>query len=161
LNVGQLADLREERVMINYTKTLRDDDQKFVHSAAEQKEMEVASKARTVQMKPLEKEKKEIVAHLETYKKVFAQRTKALSKLWKKQNHGDSPIKNSPEELLATLGIDRAAYHGGDLNGNNVQQMFQESDEMILKFKDLLLEVKEEEGRCSDDEISNMIRRIL
>jgi hypothetical protein len=35
-------------------------------------------------VKPLEKEKKEIVAQLETYKKVFAQRTKALSKLWKK-----------------------------------------------------------------------------
>jgi hypothetical protein len=80
-----LADLHEEKAMINYTKLLRDDDQKFVHSAAERKEMEVASKARTVDVKPLEKEKKEMVVQLETYKKVFAQRTKALSKLRKKQ----------------------------------------------------------------------------
>jgi hypothetical protein len=160
LNGGQLADLREERAMINYTKLLRDDDNKFVHSAAERKEMEVASKARTVEVKPLEKEKKEIVAQLETYKKVFAQRTKALSKLRKKRHRGDSPIKNGLERHLAILGIDRAAYHGGDLNGKNVQQMFQESDEIFEKFKELLLEVdQEEEGQCSDDEISDMIRR--
>jgi hypothetical protein len=35
MNGGQLADLREERAMIKYTKLLRNDDQKFVHSAAE------------------------------------------------------------------------------------------------------------------------------
>ncbi len=81
LKGGQLADLREERAMINYTKTLRDDDNKFVHSAAERKDMMEASKARTAAVKPLEKEKKEIVAQLETYKKVLAARTKALSKL--------------------------------------------------------------------------------
>jgi hypothetical protein len=28
----------------------------------------------------------------------------------------------------AILGIDQAAYHGGGLNGKNVQQMLQESD---------------------------------
>jgi hypothetical protein len=160
LKGGQLADLREERAMINYTKLLRDDDQKFVHSAAERKDMMEASKTRTAAIKPLEKEKKEIVAQLETYKKVLTARTKALSKLRKKRHRGDSPIKNGLEKLLAILGIDRAAYHGGDLNGKNVQQMFQESDDIFLQFKELLLEVDEEEqGRCSDDEISDMIRR--
>jgi hypothetical protein len=159
LKGGQLADLREERAMINYTKTLRDDDNKFVHSAAERKDMMEASKARTAAVKPLEKEKKEIVAQLETYKKVLAARTKALSKLRKKRHRGDSPIKNGLEKLLAILGIDRAAYHGGDLNGKNVQQMFQESNDIFLQFKELLLEVDEDEGRCSDDEISDMIRR--
>jgi hypothetical protein len=159
LNSGLLAELREERAMINHTKTLRDNDQKFVHNAAERKEMEVASKARTVQVKPLEKDKKEIVAQLETYKKVFAQRTKALSKLWKKQHRGDSPIKNGLEKLLAILGIDRAAYHGGNLNGKNVQQMFQESDEIFSKFKELLLKAEKVEGRCSNDEINDMIRQ--
>jgi hypothetical protein len=43
----QLADLRQERAMINYATTLRDDASKFVHSAVEEKEMDVASKART------------------------------------------------------------------------------------------------------------------
>jgi hypothetical protein len=159
LNGGRLADLREERAMINYTKLLRDDDQKLVHSAAERKEMEVASKERTAQVKPLEKEKKDIVAQLETYKKVFAQRTKDLSKLRQKRHRVNSPIKNGLEKHLAILGIDRAAYHGGDLNGKNVQQMFQESDEIFSKFKEILLAVDEGEGRCSNDEISDMIRR--
>jgi hypothetical protein len=160
LNGGTLADLREERAMINYMKTLRDEDQKFVHTAAERKDMGEASKVSTGQVKVLEKEKREIVGQLETYKKVFAQRTKALSTMRKKRHRGESPIKNSLEKHLAILGIDRAAYHGGDLNGKNVQQMFQESDDIFAKFQELLLEVdEEEEGRCSDDEISDMIRR--
>jgi hypothetical protein len=36
--------------------------------------------------------------------------------------------------------------------------MFQESDNIFLQFKELLLEIDEEQGRCSDDEISDMIR---
>ncbi len=130
LKSGQLADLREERAMVNYTKALRDDDGKFVHSAAERKDMGTASKALTAEVKPLEKEKRETAAQLETFKKVLAARTKALSKLRKQRHRGDSPIKNGLEKLLAVLGINRAAYHGGDLNGKNVQQMFQESDEI-------------------------------
>jgi hypothetical protein len=45
-----LADLRQERAMINYTNTLQDEGH-FVHSAAEQKEMAQASKARTAEAK--------------------------------------------------------------------------------------------------------------
>jgi hypothetical protein len=61
---------------------------------------------------------------------------------------------------LAILGIDQAAYHGCNLNGKNVQQMFQESDKIFEKFKELLLEVdQEEEGRCSNDAIGDMICR--
>jgi hypothetical protein len=47
---------------------------------------------------------------------------------------------------LAILGIDQAAYHGGDLNGKNVQQMFQESNSIFLQFQELLLGVDEEDG---------------
>jgi hypothetical protein len=54
-----LADLRQERAMrINHTKTLQDDEGKFVHSAAERKEMNEVSKARSAEVKPLEREKK-------------------------------------------------------------------------------------------------------
>jgi hypothetical protein len=149
LKGGQLADLREERAMVNYTKALQENDGKFVHSAAERKDMGTASKALTAEVKPLEKEKRETAAQLETFKKVLATRTKALSKL-RKQRH---------RKLLAVLWIDRAAYHGGDLNGKNVQQMFQESDAIFLQFQELLLEVDEEYGRCGDEEIVNIVRR--
>jgi hypothetical protein len=127
-----LADLRQERAMINYTKTLRDGEGQFAHSAAERKEMATASKARTAEVKPMEKEKKDILSELESFKKVLVARTKALNQLRQKRHRGDSPIKNGLEKLLAILGIDRAAYHGGDLNGKNVQQMFQESDTLFF-----------------------------
>jgi hypothetical protein len=128
-----LADLRQERAMINYTKTLQDEGH-FVHSAAEQKEMAQASKARTAEAKPFEKEKKDILSELESFNKVLVARTKALDQLRQKRHLGDSPIKNGLEKLLTILGIDRAAYHGGNLNGKNVQQMFQESDTIFSQF---------------------------
>jgi hypothetical protein len=60
---------------------------------------------------------------------------------------------------LAILGIDQAAYHGGDLNGKNVQQMFQESDNIFSQFKELLLGVDEEDGRCNDEEVIEIVRQ--
>jgi hypothetical protein len=59
---------------------------------------------------------------------VLVARTKALNQLKQKIHRGDSPINNGLEKLLAILGIDQAAYHRGNLNGKNVQHMFQESD---------------------------------
>ena len=96
---------------------------------------------------------------METYKKISASRTKALNKLRQRRDRGDSPIKNNLEKILAILGIDRAAYHGGDLNGKDVQQMFQESDSIFLQFQELLLGVDEEDGRCKNEEIIDVIRR--
>jgi hypothetical protein len=61
-------------------------------------------------------------------------RTKALDQLKQKRHLGDSPIKNGLEKLLTILGINRAAYHAGNLNGKNVQQMFQESDTIFSQF---------------------------
>jgi hypothetical protein len=53
-----LADLHQERAMINYTKTLRDGEGQFAHSAAERQDTAQANKARTAQVRPIEKEKK-------------------------------------------------------------------------------------------------------
>jgi hypothetical protein len=110
-----LADLRQERAMIDYTKRLQNSEGQFAQSAAEQKEMAQASKARTAQVKPMEKEKKDILSQLESFKKVLVARTKDLNQSKQKRHRGDFPIKNGLEKLLAILGIDRAAYHGGDL----------------------------------------------
>jgi hypothetical protein len=154
-----LTDLRQERAMINYMKTLRDGKGQVAHSAAERKEMVEASKARTAIVKPMEKEKKEILSELESFKKVLVARTKALNQLRQKRHRGDSPIKYGLEKPLAILGIDQAAYHGGNLNGKNVQQMFQESDNIFSQFKELLLGVDEEDGRCEDEEVIDIVRR--
>jgi ferredoxin-NADP reductase len=152
-----LADFRQERARIKYMKTLRDVEVQFVHSAAEQKEMAQASKARTAALKPMEKEKKDILSELESFKKVLVARTKALNQLKQKRHRGNSPIKNGLEKLLATLGIDRAAYHGGNLNGKNVQQMFQESKTIFSQFQELFFGVNEEEEQCNNKEIINII----
>jgi hypothetical protein len=60
--------------------------------------------------------------------------------------HTEMGIKNGLEKILAILGMDPAAYHGGDLHGKNVQEMFQKSDSIFLQFQELPLGVDEEDG---------------
>jgi hypothetical protein len=58
--------------------------------------------------------------------KILASRTKALNKLrQRRRNCGNSQNKNSLEKILGILATGRAAYHEGDLNSKNVQQIFQ------------------------------------
>jgi hypothetical protein len=154
LTIGQHG---SRKAMIKHMKTLQDGEGQFVYSAADGKEMEAASKARTVEVKALETEKKGIGAQLETYKKILGSRTKGLNKLKQRRNHGNSPIKNGLKKILAILGIDRAAYHGGNLNDKNIQKMFQESDSIFLQFQELLLQVDEEDGRCGNKEIIDVV----
>jgi hypothetical protein len=135
-----LADLRHERAMINYTKTLRDGEGKFAHSATEQKEMAEASKARTVEVKPMEKEEKDILSELESFKKVLLAMTKGLNQLRQKRHRGDSPIKNGLEKLLAILGIDQAAYHGGNLNGKKYSRCSKNLTTFFCSSKSCFLE---------------------
>jgi hypothetical protein len=66
--------------------------------------MAQASKARTAEVKPLEKEKKDILSELESFKKVLVARTKALNQLRQKRHRGDSPIKNGLWKPLAIFG---------------------------------------------------------
>jgi hypothetical protein len=64
-----LADLRQERAMINFTKKiLRDGEGQFP------------------EVKPMEKEKKDILSELESFKKVLVARTKALNQLRQKRH---------------------------------------------------------------------------
>jgi hypothetical protein len=65
--------------MINYMKTLQDGEGQFVHSAAQ------ASKARTAEVKPMEKEKEDILSELELFRKVFVAGINALSQLKQKR----------------------------------------------------------------------------
>jgi hypothetical protein len=58
---------------------------------------------------------------------------------------------------LAILGIDQAAYHGGDLNVKNVLQIFQEADTIFLQFQELLLGVDEENRQCGNDEVIDIV----
>jgi hypothetical protein len=60
---------------------------------------------------------------------------------------------------LAILGIDLSSYYGENLSGKNVQQMFQESDIILLQFQELLLGVDKEDGQCNSMEIFDIARR--
>ena len=56
--------------------------------------------------------------------------------------------------------VDRASYHGGDLDGKNVSTMFQNNEKM---FKEIQLQLKQmpQDERCTDSEIDDIIERYI
>jgi hypothetical protein len=124
---GQLAMLREERAMLNYNKTSRDEKSSFSFSLVDRKEMDVASKLVTEKMQPLMDAKRELKAVCDLYSQIVKDRKEALKRLKRNRKHSDSPVSNKLEATLSKVGIERTAYHGGDLNGKYVEKLFQEA----------------------------------
>ena len=54
--------------------------------------------------------------------------------------------------------VDRASYHGGDLDGKNVMIMFNNNEKMFNEIKTVLKNVAPND-RCSDEEIDDMNKR--
>jgi hypothetical protein len=155
----ELADLREERLMVNFMAQQRGEDGIFVNSSADRKAMAGASKAIGGEMVVFTDEKKAIKAELDTYSKLLKVKSDKLKTLKKKRKSSLNEVRNRLEQHLVEMGIERAAYHGGDLNGKNIEQFFREADGIFNKFQEILLEVPIEDGRCEDGEIIDMIRR--
>jgi hypothetical protein len=86
-------------------------------------------------------------------------RAKALNQLRQKRHQGNSLINDGLEKLLAILVIGKAAAYGGNLNGKNVQQIFQKSDTIFLQVQELLLGADVEDGRCNNEEVINIVHR--
>jgi hypothetical protein len=156
---GELADLREERSMVNFTAQQRGEDGSFLHSTADRKAMGIASKAIGGEMVVFTDEKKAIKAELDTYSKLLKLKSGKLKTLKKKRKSSSNKVRNKLEQHLVEIGIERAAYHGGDLNGKNIEQFFREADNIFEKFQQTLLAVPIEDERCEDEEIIDMVRR--
>ena len=54
--------------------------------------------------------------------------------------------------------IDRASYHGGDLDGKNVIVMFNNNDNLFTDVKKELKKIPANK-RCTDNEIDDMVKR--
>ena len=60
------------------------------------------------------------------------------------------------ENKMVEFGIDKAAYHGGDLIGRHVEKMLDKAEELFAAIRDILLEYEQER----QDETRDVINRV-
>ena len=84
--------------------------------------------------------------------KVWGQARKAVKAYFavevggKKQKYYSKPVKSKIERVLGKHGIDYAAYHGGDLVGNDCRKLMANATKITEDLKEMLLEVAQEKG---------------
>ena len=64
---------------------------------------------------------------------------RSYSKYKKKSRKNYDSLTIIMEKILVSFGIDKARYHGGALEGNSIQKLFQNANEI---FKQFLIEIK-------------------
>ena len=94
--------------------------------------------------------------------KVGRQLVKEKKKVYKKErskcSNWEYPVCCKLEKLLKANNIDRAAHHGGDLNGGNVAQMLANSNKIFaIDFKRILLKLDVVDIQCPDNEIELIV----
>jgi hypothetical protein len=127
--------------------------------------------ATQAEMKDMEDElaklAKEIIAFKAAKKKV-KDAVKAQNAIWlacqrKVKGYGarskeirfyKKPLKSRLEKVLRRYGIDYAAYHGGELVGNDCRKLLHSAEDIMAEIEEVLLEVAEEKDMLPETKIS-------
>ena len=120
---------------MNETKAQKDDDGKFVHSVAERKELGIIMKELAEQIKELEKEKRNKESDVSITKKIYNTLHSELQHLRKERGKKGDVRAKMESVMRKQFGMQRPAYHGGDLTGVTVKHMLQNVEKLFDKFK--------------------------
>ena len=72
-----------------------------------------------------------------------------------------SVIHNLIEGVFKESGIDRAAHHGGELNGMNIQKVMRNAQTIFGKVKDTIIAEVPLDERCSNEEVEGRCDRFM
>jgi len=105
------------------------------------------------QILQMEEERDQIGKDLAKLKSQKRAKEKRLKNFKKMRRSAEDSIYTGIDKILKKYGINRAAYHGGDLNGGGVLMLMEYSTEIMKEIGAYLVESKSEKSRYSDDEI--------
>ena len=88
------------------------------------------------ELKDVKKDKEDIVR---SNKQWISFQKDLIQKTRKKSGKNCDSLTILMEKILVLFGIDKAEYHGGSLEGNSIQTLFQNANEI---FKQFLIEIK-------------------
>ena len=154
----ELADLRTEKMGYELILQERDDNNNFIYSVNDRKECTELKKLATARIKGLEKERNVIDSVIKTMELMAATLKKELSK-YQKDRGKRAPLRESLEDAMAAIGINRPVYHGGDLEGGKIQVLFQNIDKLFGTFKDIIM--NQEDKSATDEEVAVVISMFI
>ena len=157
-NGAQLAELRNERKELNLIIDQRNDEnpKKFVLSKEERNNLTEQKKVIAEDINVLVKARTEIDAVVTAYSKSVSMIKKRVVNL-KAKRGGRVFVRMGLEQCLRKNKIDRAKYHGGQLEGKTVMMLFQKASDIFNDMNDCLLAA--EPIDCPETEIEDMTKR--
>ena len=139
-NSSAEATLRMKRSGLIIDINERDDNNKLKRSLKERKELVIVKENIAKEINNFAKEKQQYHCMIQTTTQLITNQKKKIK---------EKPSTNLTlilESKLFEHGIDRAKYHGGDMEGTAIIQMFQKSNEIFSEFKeDISKSIKEKD----------------
>ena len=159
-NGAQLAELRNERKELILIVNQRDDlnPRKFVLSKEERNNLTEQKQVIAEEIDALVKARSEIDAEVTAYNKSVSMIKKRVTNL-KDKRGGQESVRMGLEQCLRKNKIDRAKYHGGQLEGKTVMLLFQKAGDIFNDMKICVLAA--EPVDCPETEIKDMTKRYV
>ena len=154
-----LIDQRESRSHLKDIRGMRDDDDEFVSTLEERKEIDEMVDALSDTIKVLMKKKKDLEADLTLKRRICRLLKKELDEYSAKRGNKGN-VRKQLEKVLEKYGISRPAYHGGDLTGVKIKVMLQKIDLIFHEFSTILKGVStqdREDVGADNEEIETML----
>ena len=155
---AELAGYRTERKHISDLVKERDDQNKLILSNIVRKELNAQSKTLTLQINVLVKTRNEVDAIVIAQNKIVKAKKRDTDNF--RSTRGiHTPVRMMVENCLRKYNIDRAKYHGGQLEGTTVMRLFQNAESIFGEMKQHLIDVPTK--ACDKVEVNDMIKRYI
>ena len=106
----------------------------FEFALNDRNDFKAASKNYGKVIKLLKKERDALRGIVNVHKSIVKKFKKIWTKERNKRKNWESPVRNKLEQVLLQHNIERASYHGGDLTGKNIINLFNNADAVFDMF---------------------------
>jgi hypothetical protein len=108
--------------------------------------MEIEKKESKAAYDELNKQRTDLVEVVANDKRICAAIKKRYESLQSKRTWRSRLVKRTVEAILRKHGIERAAYHGGDLTGAHIQSFCNRASVIFMEIEEKLLDIHNAEG---------------
>ena len=147
-----MAELRLERQGNMYLLEERDDNKMYIVEGKERKDCIEYKKNLATKVDNLAKERKKFDCLIQSTNQLITFQKKNIKNYRSSNNKKSKSITKILEAKLVEFGIDRAKYHGGDLEETSIIRLCQNSDNIFKHFsskltKSLLMMIKKRKSK--------------
>jgi uncharacterized protein Yka (UPF0111/DUF47 family) len=126
----------------------------------EYEQLKLASEYCQLEINMLKEEIVEIKTTLSNGKKSLSEKNNLLKAYRRDRKTDAESLYSAIDEILSVYGIRRAAYHGGDLQGNDCIKLMSKAEDIMSEIAELLVIEKDVKCKQSDEEIRQVCNNV-